>query len=111
MLSQQVRSTVAAVDLRGMAEFLGRALTGFLGGLQLRFHCLEVAIAFVEVVFDGADFLAVLLQAGTQLLLGLRGLGQSILSVVQGLTSCCRGRLLHLRVGFGAGLGGLATRW
>lgn len=102
---------VAAVDLGGVAEFLGRALTGFLGDLQLRLHCLEVAIAFVEVVFDSTNFFAVLLQAGTQLLLGLRGPVQSVLSVVQGLTSCCRGRLLHLRVGVGAGLGVLAAGW
>jgi hypothetical protein len=55
--------------LERVAEILSRALTRFLGGFQLRLHCLEVVIASVEVVFGDADFLAVLLQAGTQLLL------------------------------------------
>ena len=89
--------TVIALLLRcgrlgSLAELLGGLLTGLLGRLELRLHDLKIVITLVEIMLGGAYRLAVLLQAGPQLLLGLRGLIQGVLGAIERFGRWRRGR-------------------
>src|SRR6266545_7279740 len=107
------RGTEVAGRLLGLGrgvgtEFLRGLLTGSFRGLQLRLEVFEVSRVGVEVVLGGVDGLGVLLQRGSQLLLGGGGVIESMMSADQWFRRGAAGRFRRGLAGEGrAGLAAL----